>query len=101
MLHRTAFFYAYYGLVALMHLLWLQGVFDTLTGLFDRVGIWKNARKKVGMLCHPCRVVGTYLDAAYKRRMAGEGLTYRSHQRIWVQCPDCGADLEAGCLVVN
>ena len=62
-LHRTAFFYAYYGLVALMHLLWLQGLFDTLTRFFDRVGLQTNVEKTVLMIFHPCRTVGTQLKA--------------------------------------
>ena len=38
------------GLVASNDPEWLQGVFDTLTGLFYRVGIQTNVRKTVGML---------------------------------------------------
>ena len=38
------------GLVASTDPEWLQGEFDTLTGLFDRVGIRTNASKTVGML---------------------------------------------------
>ena len=37
--HCAGFFYAEYGLVALTDLVWMQGVFDTLTRLFDRVGL--------------------------------------------------------------
>ena len=33
--------------------------------------------------------------------MMGAGLTYRPHQRLWVQCPDYGADLAAGPLAMH
>ena len=49
-IHRDTFFYMLYGLVASTYPEWLQGEFDTLTGLFDRVGIRTNAIKTVGML---------------------------------------------------
>ena len=49
-LHRAAFFYLYDGLVAPTELLWWQGAFDTITGLFDRVGLRKNFEKTVGKL---------------------------------------------------
>ena len=52
------------------------GAFDTLIGLFDRVGIQKNFMKTVGMICHPFRAVGTQSDAACEWRMTTEGLSY-------------------------
>ena len=55
---RAAFFYADDRLVESMYQVWLRSAFDTLTGLFDRVGICKNFGYTVGMLCRPCRVVG-------------------------------------------
>ena len=56
---RAYVFYADNGLIASTHTECLQGDFDTLTGLFDRVGLRKNVVKIVGMICHPCRAVGT------------------------------------------
>ena len=55
----------------------LQGDFDTLTGLFDRVGLQKNVDNTVGMRCRPFRAVGTHSDEAYARHMMGVGLTYQ------------------------
>ena len=80
---------------------WLQGVFDTLNGLFDRVGIQKNARKTVGMISCPCRTVLTQSEASYERWMTGEGLTYQAFHQLRVQCPECGVDLAAGLLAVH
>ena len=37
--HQVALFYADYGMVASSDSLWLQGTFNTLVGLFDRVGL--------------------------------------------------------------
>ena len=56
--HHNALFYADDGVVAFLDPQWLQGAFSTLVGLFDRVGLWTNARKTVGMVCHPCQVAG-------------------------------------------
>ena len=36
---------------------WPHRAFDTLTGLFNTVGLLTNVRKTVRMLCQPCRVV--------------------------------------------
>ena len=78
LLHRTDFFYVDGGLVESTDPVWLQGAYDTLTGFFNRVGIWKNPRKTVRMLCCPFYTVGNQSEAAYKRRMKGEGTTYRA-----------------------
>ena len=45
------------------------------------------------MICRPCRVFGIQSEAAYERQMMGEGLTYRAHQCLQVQCPEFGAYL--------
>ena len=79
----------------------MKGVFNTLTGLFDRVGLMTNVSNTVGMLCRPCCAVRTHLDAAYEQLMMGEGITYRYLQRLWVKCPECGTDLAAGSLVAH
>ena len=55
---------------------WLQGAFNTLVGLFDRMGLRTNVRKIVGMICRPCQAAGNLLEAAYGRRITGEGPTY-------------------------
>ena len=35
---------------------WLQGAFNTLVAIFDRVSLLTNVRKTVSMVCHPYRV---------------------------------------------
>ena len=101
MLHRYTFFYADDGLVAWTDPVWLQGPFDTLTGLFDRVGLRKNAYKTVSMIFRPFQEAGTHLEGAYKWRVMGKGLTYRSRQRLIIQYPQFCEELVAGSLAVH
>ena len=68
------FFYRDNGLISLTHPKCLQGEFDTLTGIFDRVGLLTNVRKEVSMICRPCHVSGNQLEEAYEHRMTGAGL---------------------------
>ena len=56
---------------------WLQGAFNTLVGLFDRVGLRGNSVKTVGMVYHPFQEAGNLLEAVYGRRVMGKGPTYR------------------------
>ena len=51
--HQAALFYSYDDMVASSDLRWIHGAFNTLVGLFDRVGLWKNVGKAFGMVCHP------------------------------------------------
>ena len=48
--HQAALFYTDNGVVALSDPCWLQGAFNTLVGLFDRVDLRTNVRKTVGMV---------------------------------------------------
>ena len=61
---------------------WLQGAFNALVGLFDRVGLRKNVGKTVRMVCHPCQVTaGNITQEAYGRILKGEGKSYKERQR--------------------
>ena len=64
----------------------IQGAFNTLIGLFDRVGLRTNVGKKVGMVFHPCQVAGNLSEAAYRRMVTGEGPTYRERLKGQVSC---------------
>ena len=75
--HQVALFYADDGMVASSDPRWLQGAFNTLVGMFDKVGLWENVGKTVDMVCHPCQAAGNLSTAAYGRRVTGEGPTYR------------------------
>ena len=64
-------------MVALSDPQWLQGAFNTMVGLIDRVGLQTNVKKTVGMVCCPCLAAGNLSEAIYGRRITGEGPTYR------------------------
>ena len=88
--HQAALFYTDYGMVASSDPFCLQWAFDTLVSMFERVGLRNNAEKTVSMVCRPCQAAGTQSEAAYERRMTGEGPTYRERHKGRVQCGDCG-----------
>ena len=67
--HKADLFYADDGMVASSDPRWLQGAFNTLVGLFDRVVLRKNFGKTVGIVFCPCQAAGNQLEAAYGRRM--------------------------------
>ena len=80
---------------------WLQLAFETMMWLFDRVGLWTNVRKTVGMVCRICRSDGVRADEDYTRRMTGEGRSFKERQHEWVICPECRKELTKGSLVTH
>ena len=50
------------------------------------------------MVCRPCQAAGNLLEAAYGRRVTGEGPTYRERLKGQVACDECGELLAAGSL---
>ena len=87
--NQAALFYADDGMVASSDPRWLQGAFNTLVSLFDRVCLRKNVGKTVGMVCHPCQAAGNLSTAAYGRRVTGVGPTYRERLKGQVDCSKC------------
>ena len=76
--HQAALFYADNGMVALSDPAWLQGAFNDLVGLFDRVGQRINVGMTVSMVCHSYQATaGNITQASYERRLAGEGNSYK------------------------
>ena len=72
--HQAASLYADDGMVALLKPSWIQGAFNSLVVLFDRVGRQTNVGKTVCMVCHPCQATaGNITQTAYRRRLMGEG----------------------------
>ena len=80
---------------------WLQGAFNTLVGLFDRVSLRNNVRNTVGMVCRPCQAVGNQLEAAYGRRITGEVPTYRERHKGQVHYRDCGEEMTEGSMAIH
>ena len=77
---------------------WLHNAFDTLTGIFERVGMNTNVNKTVGMMCHICQTSRVRAEEYYNQRMTGEGSSYKESQRKKVKCLECGKDLVRGSL---
>jgi hypothetical protein len=93
-LDATALFYADDGQVAGFHLPHFSAAFKILCELFSRVGLELNATKTVSMVCGP-KHLGTHISSpAQKRRVSGEGESYRERQRRKVQCPHCPASFQ-------
>ena len=98
---KAALIYADDGMVAYTNPGWTQYAFDTLTGIFDRVGLKTNVRKTIGMVCQPCRAAGVQADEAYTQWMMGEGQSFKESQREQVLCPEYRKDLAKGSLVAH
>ena len=62
--HQSSIFYMDDSIIASSDLGWLQGAFSTLVGMFDWLGLSKNAGKTAGMVCRPCQAEGTQLETA-------------------------------------
>ena len=77
---------------------WLQWAFNTLVGLFERVGLRTNIGKTVSMACRLCPATGNQSEAAYGRKMTGNGPTYCKKRKKRVECGDCGKEMAAGSL---
>ena len=84
--NQNALFYADDGLITFSDLGFMQGVFNTLVGLFAWLGLRTNISNMVGMVCRPCQAAGTQSEALYKRRMTGAVLSYQERQQVIVQC---------------
>ena len=74
-------------------------IISALVAIFDRVGLLTNVDKTVSMACQPCRAgSGNRTPDGYRRRVTGEGLSYRERQRERVACGECGEEIAAGSL---
>ena len=81
---------------------WLQGTFNALVVCFDRLGLRTNVGKTVSMVCHPCQAtVGNITQAAYGRRLTGEGKSYKERQHEQVECVECGEQLAVGSMSIH
>ena len=68
---------------------WLQRALNILVGMFERMGLKVNIAKTKFMICLPSSHHSHMSLDAYKRKMTGEGDTYRERKRRKVQCPEC------------
>ena len=74
--HQAALFYADDVMVASSDPRWLQWAFNSLVGLFERVGLQTKVEKTVSMACRPCLAASNQSEEAYGRKMTVEGPTY-------------------------
>ena len=56
--NQADLFYAEDGMFTSSNPCWLQVAFNTLVGLFNRVGLRTNVGKTFGMVCRPCQAAG-------------------------------------------
>ena len=88
--HQSAVFYADDGMVVSLDPTWLQGAFNALVAIFDRVGLLTNVGKTVSIVCHPCWAgARNRTEEAYGRRLTG-GRSYAKIQRERAACRECG-----------
>ena len=81
---------------------WLQGDFNALVAIFDRVGLLNNVRKTVSMVCHPCQVrAGNRTEEAYSWRVTGVGKSYAERQQERVACEECGEVIAVGSMSIH
>ena len=79
--HQSSVFYANDGMVVSSDPAWLQGAFNALVAIFDRVGLLTNVRKTVSMVCHPCQAgAGNRTEVAHGRRLMGGGEVLRGEK---------------------
>ena len=65
-------------MVVLSDPIWIQGAFNALVAIFDRVGLLTNVGKTVSMVCHPCRAgAGNRTEEEYGRKLTGGGEVLR------------------------
>ena len=89
--HQSAVFYADDGMIVSSEPAWLQGAFNALVAIFDRVVLLNNVGKTISMVCHPCRAgAGNRTEEVYSRRITGVGRSYAERQRERVVCEECG-----------
>ena len=78
---------------------WIQGVFNALVAIFDRVGLLTDVGKTVSIVCHPCQAgSGNRTEEAYGRRVTGMGRSYAERQWKKVECGECGEVLAVGSM---
>ena len=95
---KLALFYADDGVVSSTESQWIQRTIDVLLGLFQRIGLKCNVQKTHMMVCYPTLRHNEISGTAYKRRLTGEGDTYRQRKGQKVVCPECGKEYDQSYL---
>ena len=75
--HQSEVFYANNGMIVLSDPVWLQGAFNALVAIFDRVVLLTNVGNTVSMVYHPCQAgARNRTEEAYGRRVTGMRRSY-------------------------
>ena len=98
-LHQAVLLYWDNGMVPSSNPCWLNGTFNTLVGLFYRVGLRKNVGNTVGMVYHLCQAGRNLYMEEYGQRVTGVGPTYKERLKGPVVCSECGKLLTARSLL--
>jgi hypothetical protein len=94
-----ALFYADDGCLSTIDHEWLQKALEILTELFRRIGLETNTQKTVLMISNPPTMHANLSQQAYRRKLTGDGPTYKEWKRGLIQCPRCDTTLRRGSLV--
>jgi len=94
-------FHADDGLVASRNHQWLQDALNVLVTLFQKVGPETSVDKTKIVVCHPSLVRTHLSDEACKRRLTGEGLSFRERKRQRVQCQWCVKNFAANHIDIH
>ena len=73
---------------------WVKDVLTVTVSMFRRMRLKTNLEKNKYMVCTPGFILWTWVKQAYKRRVTGEGETFRERNRMRVSCTKCGVTLE-------
>ena len=91
---KMTLFYAYYWLIDSTNPVWMQWVFDILTGLFEWFDIRTNMEKIAKIVWQYGHITRQQSSVAYGWRMTWEEETNHVKQRRKLVWGECGADLE-------
>ena len=90
---RTLVFCMDDGRIAVRDHIWVQDTLMVTILMLKRVGLDTNIEKTKSLVCTPGSIWGKRSKEAYKRRVTGEGETFRERKRSRVSCADCGATI--------
>lgn len=91
-------FYADDGLIGTTNATWLSNAFSVLVTLFRRIGLETNFTK-TAMMVHHSRPPRTMISStAYRRKITGQGPTFKERLKEYVECPICRVTLKRGSL---
>jgi len=97
-LTTKAKFYADDGALRDNNPIHLQTALATMEDLFMRVGLYINGRKTKALTITPTISTSSISTTAYKRRMEGEGDSYRDRKKYRISCPICDTEMQARSL---